>query len=380
MLHESSKSWWNIPVFPRPFSFAQAPAEKLVDSFLWIDSNVHLKVEEVVRNARISDQVVPIVAQTVLTIFSLLLKMDDYALARGLNFNFSAFLQTRLIAFIFSEEVLVASERARIKARRNKAEWDNRIALQLLREWDQVSDLDLCRLGVAMGVVWVEQPELGGVVTSISSGIVDIAGNALSATRRLCIDHRRELLDALHGPQTGPIVVVLDDNGESVFDLALFQRLLETEPKLEVVFIVNQFPVSNNICFSVLEELLSDPFFSRLRGLRAEGRVEILVESQPFTSFEEHALSDQARSLLETARLAYIKGASFFETLQPTQIECFYLFTVASKTSVMLTGCREGDGVVARIPPHKAGYVVEGETIKTLVQIINNESKGNYHG
>jgi hypothetical protein len=370
VLVESAKCWWVIPAELRPFSFALAPEGKLIDSFLWIDSNVRLKVDEVLRHARMPGGTAPIIVETVLTLFSLLLKMDDYSLARALSFNFSAFLQARLIAFVLGEDVVAGSERARVRVRRLKADWDNRVALRLLHESDEISDLDLCRMGVAMGVVWVERPEHGVDERMIPNSIVDIAGQALSAIQSFCVDHCRELVCALYAPQEAPVVVVLDDNGESVFDLALFQRVLASVPELSIVFVVNRFPVSNNICLPVFNALLREPFFSELQRFRAEGRVTVLVEEQPFMSFEEHALSDQTRRSFAAARLAYIKGASFFETLQPTQLERFYLFKVAGMTSAMLTGCREGDGIVARVPAGATAFSVEGQTMRTLMQTI----------
>jgi hypothetical protein len=166
-------------------------------------------------------------------------------------------------------------------------------------------------------------------------------------------------LEDVGATERGTWVVVLDDNGESVFDLALFQRLLLADSGMRLVLLVNSFPVSTNFSSQALRALLDDPYFLPLRGELANGRVRVLEESQAFRAFEANLLSSQARECVAGARGVYVKGQAFFETFQPVEARRYYCFCVSSRTSALLTGCRIGQGVFARVDEGRSGFKLD---------------------
>jgi hypothetical protein len=150
----------------------------------------------------------------------------------------------------------------------------------------------------------------------------------------------------------------------------LFQEIIRATGHLEMVFLVNRYPVSNNIALDTFDDLLADEYFGDLSRYRSDGRVRVQVEGQVFRSFEYNYLSPAARDMLEQSSLVFIKGANFFETLQPTGTIRYHGFTVYGYTSAMLSGCPEGSGVFARIPAGQAGYEYSGPAnVRTLAEI-----------
>jgi uncharacterized protein with ATP-grasp and redox domains len=74
----------------------------------------------------------------------------------------------------------------------------------------------------------------------------------------MAVDDSPLFLSYLGGDSYDTVLVVLDDTGESVFDLALFQEVLRQTGHLNLKLVVNRFPVSNNISVGMVEQLLSD--------------------------------------------------------------------------------------------------------------------------
>jgi uncharacterized protein with ATP-grasp and redox domains len=172
------------------------------------------------------------------------------------------------------------------------------------------------------------------------------------------------------------VVVVLDDNGESVFDLVLFQELLSEFRDLVVDFVVNRFPVSNNISEGPFKLLLREPHFHILNEHLISGRARIICEQQVFRSFEQSFILDETLDRIKAASLVYIKGANFFETVRfPTKV-VYHAFVVHGEMSATLTGYPEGVGIFARIPPQESAFLYQdAQHVVTLKQQVQRWTK-----
>ena len=158
--------------------------------------------------------------------------------------------------------------------------------------------------------------------------LAGLHADLVGGTRQLCIDQIDNFISFAGKDPPARVLVILDDNGESVFDLALFQQLLRDTVNLQVGFVVNQYSISNNISLDVFLKVLANDYFYDLRHQWREGRVALFIERQMFRSFEDIYLSPEIRRELHTAEAAYIKGVNFFETFQLNGITRYYCFTV----------------------------------------------------
>jgi uncharacterized protein with ATP-grasp and redox domains len=355
--NDSNQDFFRIWI-PRPFSLGHASSDKLIHTLGWIDSNMKLMIENVEKKCKIPFSVILSIAESAFTIYCLIIKMQDYRLARNINFNYSMFLQERIIELIFSDALYKSSRTNNRIDLLKIGKLSNSIALQLLKGVGDFSYRQLCTLSVFMGVVWTSMSDIQQSFIAHQDKTLSDLELCLkkAAEKTFCIDHIKNFIDYV-GKNIGcTILVVLDDNGESVFDMALFQQLLR-DTKIKVVFMVNRYPVSNNIALDTFLDLLNNNYFDDLRFFLNLGRVSLCIEEQFFRSFEYDYLSPQSLTTIKTADIAYIKGVNFFETLQPIEITRYYCFTVSGMTSSLLTGCKEGAGIFARVDSGKEGYI-----------------------
>jgi uncharacterized protein with ATP-grasp and redox domains len=336
----------------RPFPLRLASPAKLSHSFRWIDANVKVQIEKALLQKNASREECRIIANCALSIYSYILKHEQYSLALAINFNHSMFIQDRVLSLLLGPRQYLASDsllkRSRIA---------NDIALRYLEQLAPVSEKVLCKLSVFMGIVWTNSDELQeayleGVTTLLS----EIETRLRIAERPWCIDHTDSFLSMMNTSSGPSAMVVLDDNGESIFDLALFQSLMQGNPRITLTFLVNKFPVSTNISLDAMSDILDKPYFRNLRQEVARGRASILVEEQPFRSFEQSYLTRKSREAVQESDVLYVKGANFFETFQITYKHRFYALAVQEFTTRMLTGCTEGSGIFVELMEGQDGY------------------------
>jgi hypothetical protein len=356
---------------PRPWPFARGGAEKLRHTLGWIDTNVKNQVERACGALR-ADRLAPALAESALRIYALLIKMDDFALADRININASMWLQARAVELIVGPELYAASL-GRGEGIVPAGALSNRIALELLRALplDRRDAAQLCAASIFMGVIWSASEEVQSRFRGAPEPcLADLADRLRALGSSLAIDDSRAFLRIMGEDLPRELLVVLDDTGESVFDLALFQLLLESTGRLSVVFLANRYAVSNNMNVAMLEQLLAQPEFAGLRGFRDAGRVRIIEEPQSLNSFEVELLSPRSLAAMDSADLLYVKGQNFFEVFQPTSRDRFYAFVVEGMTSRLLTGCAHESGVFAYVPRGSAGYRFEGPgRITTLLDL-----------
>lgn len=357
---------------PRPFPLKDASPEKLLHTLAWVDTNVKVKIELAAAANSITEPATVEIAEAALTIYCLLVKMCAYELAQLINFNHSIFLQDRILNLIFGNMLLRADEI-------DVGRLSNDMAVQLLERIGPLSLRELCSLAVVMGVVWTNAPDAQRRFLNEPGPVLQELQNELECARKgFEVDQIDKFIVEVGRDRDETIVVILDDNGEAAFDLAVFQEVIVQTGHLRLLFVVNRYPVSTNLSLDGFHALLERSAFSRLRQSFASGRSELLIEEQAFRSFEQEYLSSQTKEALQRSAFAYIKGVNFFETLQPVEIARYYCFVVTGQNCVTLSGCHEGSGVFARVSAGCEGYAYEGPgRVTTLFQIISDEERGN---
>jgi hypothetical protein len=353
-----------------PFPLIQAPPAKLIHTLAWVDANIKIAVERLGGVHRIPEDVLREVVHSALMIYAVLLKMDGHLLVRKISFNHSMYLQERIVDLAFGER-LPSSFLPRIGFTANS------MALSLLSSIGPIDFRELCELSVFMGIVWASESSRQAEFSSDRRAAVDVLLRDLERARRtFAVDHTEKLHEQVSMCERCSGVFVLDDNGESVFDLAIMQRLLAEFRGLTVSLIINRFPVSNNISLPTFRAALEEPAFVAARRFVAEQRLLIYTENQAFRSFEPDYLSELAREVIEESDFVYVKGANFFETFQLPKKTRYHCFTVSGPTGVMLTGFPEGTGIFARIPAGVNGFEYFDSTHITTLKELLSESCG----
>lgn len=335
-----------------PFPLRLASPQKLGHTFAWIDSNVKVAVENIARVFHLPLWAVQQIVESSFKIYSYLVKQADYRLARSMNFNHSMFLQDRILNLIFGDEIYMT-----VNLAQQQDGLANTLVLELLKGLNDLGYRNLCTLSVFMGIVWINKQELQeGSQGNSAKFVAKINSELQNRHQAWCIDHIDRFLVDMGQDVDFCVAVILDDNGESVFDMALFQKLLNDNGKLRVTFIVNAFPISNNIALAAFQALLNDPYFEDLRQHLDCGRASVCIEKQVFRSFELSYLQPQTRLILQQSDFLYIKGANFFETFQCPDLTRYHCFTVHGATSILLTDCLEGTGVFVKLLPGETGF------------------------
>jgi hypothetical protein len=316
--------------------------------------------------------------EAALTIYSLIIKQQDFQMACSMNFNHSMFLQDRILNLIFGDALYLGREA--VEAR---GVMSNRMALELLKGLSDMSLRQLSLSSIFMGTVWTSDESIQHrFLHKPEQALGDIDTQLQSLESRMAVDEIDIFFQELVARDGVRVVVVLDDNGESVFDTALFQRLLEEIPTLKVTFVVNRFPVSNNISEEIFLILLEDSYFAGLKSMLALGRASISTEQQVFRSFEMAYLSSETLRWIDSAGLIYIKGANFFETIQVPNKKVYHAFTIYGEMCSTLTGYPQGRGVFVGIPPGGVPFVyTDSDHVVTLKQIVETRwSQGQSNG
>jgi len=361
---------------PRPFALKQGTPAKLLHTLAWIDTNIKVQVERVGMVHRISDSTVREIVENALLTYSILIKMQDYRLALRMNFNHSMFLQDRILNLLLGDELFFGSAHSAKNEILMQGALSNRMALQLLRGLGSLSPRSLCAASLFMGTVWTgEKDTQRDFEKSPERVLAMLEGSLNDAMQQVYIDDIDDFLSYAGTDPCERLLVILDDNGESVFDLTLCQELLRHTGHLAIDLVVNRYPVSNNIALETLEELLRDEYFRDLSRHLSEGRLAIVIEEQVFRSFEYDYLKPTTRESVKRAGRAYIKGANFFETFQPAGIIRYYCFTVHGFTSQLLTGCPQGAGIFARVSSDQVGYVYDGPGHIVTLRESNDRSQ-----
>ena len=166
------------------------------------------------------------------------------------------------------------------------------------------------------------------------------------------------------------LVFMFDDNGELVWDLMLIQRMLAENPKLAVIGVVSTEVVANNATDVTLIGCLDEPAFS---GLKSEGRFRVFKERNLRSAIDPSFCSVELFDTIVSADVCFIKGVSFFETIQGLNTTSYYAFVVHSRDSETCTGLRRGDGVFVRVPKGKVAFEYGSANLVSLYDGLHVE-------
>jgi hypothetical protein len=154
---------------------ARSPIEKLAHSFTWIDVNLKLRVEDVCTYAGLSENVARAAVESAESIYALLLKADDYTLARIITFNESAFVQQRIVEVLFGHVGMLTL------AHQEHAQQLNDLASKVISDFATSTLADML----------VESILAGGVMAQVSRGaslMEATEGEAFSAALNEALD------------------------------------------------------------------------------------------------------------------------------------------------------------------------------------------------
>ena len=232
----------------------------------------------------------------------------------------------------------------------------NRLALLGLEQsgYPKIPLEKLIAYSVFAGVVWWLAPEYEPKPPSLGVFGVDDR------------DQFTKDLSTLHGT----LVCLLDDNGELVWDLALIQSLLTQNSELKVTVVINPNIVTNNTSMATMERCFEHPL---LAPLVTHTRFEVFKENHYRSAIDPSYCSDALIEKMESADCLYIKGASYFETIQGIGTDTYYAFVVHSKDSILCTGLPKGRGVFAYSSANMIGYHYLKETL------VDTRHKGERH-
>jgi hypothetical protein len=352
-----------------PFSMESASPQKLAHSLVWIDTNIKTKLEQMGLSLDIKSSYIVQLAESALKVYCYLVKMDDYTLAHRMNFNFSMFLQDRVLNLLLGDTLFLDRNRAH-----KRDLLSNQMAAELAKNMGELTYEMLCTMSTFMGVIWTSTDEMQrNYETNPEVVLTNIESQLKLEQDNWCVNHIDQFIKDISTNETGTIVVILDDNGESAIDVALFQKILLDFPMMKIKFIVNSFPISNNISLGIFQTLLDDDFYSDIKQFLRDGRVSLLIEEQVFRSFEIDYIKPETRAAIAGADFTYIKGANFFETFHITSCTRYHCFSVYGPTSIMLTGCAEGNGIFVKITPGQSAFTYSSYSqIRTLRDNILN--------
>jgi hypothetical protein len=171
----------------------------------------------------------------------------------------------------------------------------------------------------------------------------------------LCIDDSDMFLDRLFS--AGQVVYVPDDNGETVFDMALLQNTLKYNPNLQVYVVANRVRVSNNVDLSSLQDLCRGCFPQLYANTHFLG-VSTLFE---VPTCADLSLGEQ--NIVKNSDVVFVKGQMFFENCDMYKLnpDTFYCFVSSSSINNALIGLKKGRnaGIIVRISSDQDKYVVK---------------------
>lgn len=229
----------------------------------------------------------------------------------------------------------------------------NVISSRVMKELYKVDmGLDyVLKLAISSGVIWWSSKEVQKRFLVDPEVTVNFLKGELieQAKKPIVLDSYQEFKDVIEG-RGDPVEIVyfLDDNGELVWHLLIVSLLLEANKSLRVIVVVNEIPVTNNVNITTLREAItSSTHFGKLAN---NERFTIHSEHNELPCFDLRFCTSTLRSILAQADLLIVNGVSFFEKIQYLPKPAFYLFTVYSSVSVLLTGLKRGDKVFAKVP------------------------------
>jgi len=363
-LQQPVNNIFDIPyLWPYPLKYASV--RKFSHTLAWIDSNIKILIEDLLLPIKVSSNEIKYLVNICFVIYSELIKADNFYLADNMNFNHSIFFQERII------ELLLGINLYNVKEKIEVGQLSNKITLKYLQELGDLKLPELKVLSVFMGVIWTSSPELQNDFDGHSPKILSEIEKTLNIYKdNMVVDDFEYFITDITNRKINNLIVILDDNGESVYDLAIIQKILKLNSKLKVTFVLNSTPVSVNISIDTFKSIIAEKYFHELNEEIKNERVVLHVITQYFRSFDYSYFSKQTKKLLSNADGCYIKGLNFFETMQLKDASMYYCFTVYGENAINLTGFKQFAGLFVHVPKGSSAFNVNDDSsIVTLKEL-----------
>ena len=202
---------------------------------------------------------------------------------------------------------------------------------------------DILILNIYSGVIWWSDLEVQKQFNDNPKKIImDLETKLLNLAKQdLSIDDFHEFInEILNVNSSTQIIYFPDDNGEFVWDLLFMHNIIKTNKNINFVCVVHDDPISNTANYSTLSYLFENNKDCYIEELKNESRFKVLREVNKITAFDPRFMSENLIQEIQTSNMVISKGASNFEKLQYVPIPIYYLFTVYSKISTILTGLK----------------------------------------
>lgn len=112
------------------------------------------------------------------------------------------------------------------------------------------------------------------------------------------------------------LVILTDNCGEIVFDMALIRLIRKMCPELQITVVIRGEPVLNDATYEDAEQI----------GLTQEQGVQVIGNGSNVAGTCMEMISDAARIAITSADVLIAKGQGNFETLQDCGLNVYYLF------------------------------------------------------
>jgi hypothetical protein len=233
------------------------------------------------------------------------------------------------------------------------------------------------------GVIWWSDIEIQNKYSASPTETVKKLKAELSKSliRELSVDDFHNFTtEVLNTNKSKKIIYFLDDNGELVWDLFFIQKIIEANKHINIVCAIHDKPISNTANYNTLSYLLEKAPNHFLRNLSNENRFKILRENNNIPAFDPRFMSSKLAQELYDSDIVISKGMSNFEKLQFVPIPTYYLFTVYSKLSTILTGFKRFSGIFARADPRSYCFKnIQSYNGKITVEMNLNKFHRSYH-
>ena len=357
----------NLP----PFCWKDGDARKLCASFTYNANAFYRILKNLGAEGKIPESQIGNLLDQACLMLAQIYKADRFRVIRHINNNFNMYLISRVIEELVGREVYCSEEQELTLTTQSLS-----MALKMAPAFAAYSVEEKMGFAVGMGVTFMEQR-----IRNRETGKQTIENTEKVAYeyygRSIAIDDRARLLRMVSeaGSSKSPLTVaaILDDATETVIDLLWMQDLIEQYPYFCVNLLVNTAQISINFSRHMLEAVLSCPSFTGLAS-HLGNQFRVTEMFCPFISFETSYLPPNARRVIDSADIVYIKGANFFETCQISEKVSFHAFVVFGPVSRAYSGLADYEAVFAYLPPGIAGYIHHpiAEEIVTLKQIVRN--------
>jgi 8-oxo-dGTP pyrophosphatase MutT (NUDIX family) len=347
------------------------------DAFVWQDSFFKVDVEKAVDSGLIKkNDLLDKVYQTI-QLYVDLLKMTGpqgelELFLRNMDIQIANLLQRLCVNFIVGKGLELSSESIGEGTTRNSAiiNFIENAGFSLSGSTDSLLE-SLIKLSIFCGIYW---PPTETLKSGSGSFAAQIIGDKIFKAQAniLKINHIDKFIKKLD--TSNSLTMILDDNGESVFDLFLAQTILQKYPNIKINFLINKFPVSINISEDTFETVLKAPLFKSLKELRQNGRARVLFQNCPFNSFQTTHLTPETVATIKQSDFIYVKGQNFFESFETSLGDTFYAFVSSSDMNIKLTGFDRRAGLFVYLEQHQKRFLVKNNLITSLKELIGLEN------